>query len=88
VSEGLLVAAFCGGTRVLAAAGVINGVRVVGHPLYEQEYVDAGGIYVPDAVPPLVDGNIMTSRRGQYYAYEIYETMDAAIDSLRTAKVR
>ena len=34
VDEGLLVAAFCGGTRVLAAADVINGVQVVGHPLY------------------------------------------------------
>ncbi len=87
-AEGLLVAAFCGGTRVLAAADVIDGVQVVGHPLYEQEYLDAGAIYIADDVPPLVDGNIMTSRRGQYYAYEIYETMGAAIDSLRAAAVR
>ena len=65
MGEGLLVGALCGGTRVLAAADVINGVTVTGHPLYSQEYVDAGANYVEGPVPPVVDGNILTSRRNQ-----------------------
>jgi len=69
----LLVGAFCGGTRVLAAADVIQGVMVTGHPLYQQEYINAGGIPVGmgTATAPVLDGNILTCRRGQYYAYQV-----------------
>lgn len=87
VNEGLLVAAFCGGTRVLAAADVINGVTVTGHPNYEQEYLDAGAIVVgmDPAVPPVVDGNIITSRRGQYYAVQVCDVMQELLDERQAA---
>jgi putative intracellular protease/amidase len=84
----LLVAAFCGGTRVLAAADVIEGVRVTGAPEFMQEYIDSGAIWAGDAVPPVLDGNILTSRRGQYYCYDVVELMRTAIDSLRTLRGR
>lgn len=85
VSENLLVAAHCGGTRVLAAADVINGVRVTGHGLYEDEYIAAGGIYVGNPSPPVLDGNILTVVRGQYYSYQFCDAVAAAIDSMRAA---
>jgi transcriptional regulator GlxA family with amidase domain len=84
VSEGLLVGALCGGTRVLAAAGVINGVTVTGHPLYSQEYVDAGANYIEGPVPPVVDGNILTSRRNQTYSHRLCEVIRATLDGMKT----
>jgi putative intracellular protease/amidase len=83
--EGLLVVAFCGGTRVLAAADVIDGVSVTGNPDYQAEYVAAGGIWAGADVPPVLDGNILTTRRGQYYSYQICEIMRTALDSIRAA---
>lgn len=86
--ETLLVAAFCGGTRVLAAAGVINGVTVTGNPDFLQEYLAAGATWAGDPVPPVLDGNILTSRRGQYYSHQVCEAMRTAVDSLRALRGR
>jgi len=88
VEESLLVVAFCGGTRVLAAAQVIDGVRVTGNPDFLQEYLDAGAIWAGDTVPPVLDGNILTTRRGQYYSHQICEVMRTAVDSLRVLRGR
>ncbi len=77
VAEGMLVLATCGGVRVLAAADVIEGRTVTGYADYAQEYIDAGAIYAGDGVPPIVDGNIMTSAHGRYYCQQITETMRA-----------
>ena len=88
VADSLLVAAFCGGTRVLAAAGVVSGVEVTGAPEFLQEYLDAGAIWAGDSVPPVLDGNILTSRRNQYYSYQVCELMRTAVDSLRTLRGR
>jgi putative intracellular protease/amidase len=88
VQDSLLVAAICGGTRVLAAADVIEGKRVTGYVAYSQEYVNAGGIWLGADVPPVLDGNILTSAKGHYYSHQICEAMRAAIDSLRTARGR
>lgn len=85
-ADSLLVAAFCGGTRVLAAADVIDSVLVTGAPEFLQEYLDAGAIWAGDAVPPVLDGNILTSTRGQYYCYDVVELMRTAIDSLRAVR--
>ena len=81
----LVVAAFCGGTRVLAAADVIQGRRVTGHPTYQAEYIAAGAEFV-ETTPPLLDGNILTSRRGQYYCHQVCDVMAAAVDSIRAAR--
>ncbi len=84
--SGLLVCAFCGGTRVLAAAGLLQGVRVTGHPNYLQEYLDAGAIWMGQPVPPVLDGNILTSTRGQYYCHQVVDLMASAVDSIRTTR--
>ncbi|HOX30995.1 MAG TPA: DJ-1/PfpI family protein, partial [Spirochaetales bacterium] len=44
-SGGLAIAAFCRGARVLAAAGVLEGRRMTGHPDYAEEYRAAGALY-------------------------------------------
>jgi putative intracellular protease/amidase len=75
VSEGLLVVATCGGVRMLAAADVINGLTVTGYDMYSQEYIDAGATYAGDTVPPILEGNILTSAHGRYYCHQITETM-------------
>jgi putative intracellular protease/amidase len=86
VQESVLVVAVCGGVRVLAAADVIDGVRVTGHSLYVGEYTAAGAIWQGSSVPPVLDGNILTSTQSHYFGHEIFWTMRAAIDSLRALK--
>ena len=88
VQDSLLVVAICGGTRVLAAADVIDGRRVTGYLNYSPEYISAGGIWQGATVPPVLDGNILTSAKGHYYSHQICEAMRAAIDSLRTIRGR
>jgi putative intracellular protease/amidase len=86
VADTLLVVSCCGGSRVLAAADVIDSVEITGAPAFLQEYLDAGAIWAGDAVPPVLDGNILTSRRNQYYSVNLVETMRTAIDSLRAVR--
>jgi putative intracellular protease/amidase len=85
-SAGLLLVGFCGGTRVLAAAGVVEGHRVTGANAFVQEYLDAGAIWAGEPVPPVLDGNILTSTRNQTNAWRACEIMRTAIDSLRAAR--
>ncbi|MGD9140696.1 MAG: DJ-1/PfpI family protein [bacterium] len=72
-SESLLVVALCGGPRVLAAAGVINGVTVTGKEEYLQEYLDAGAIWAGESDTPLMDGNFITSLRNQLNSRRLCE---------------
>jgi putative intracellular protease/amidase len=70
VAAGLPVFAICSGSRVLAAADVVQGKRMVGSPRFTEEYRDAGAVYVGNENndhPPVIDGNIITGTRGQYY---------------------
>jgi hypothetical protein len=69
---GLPVFSTCAGVRVLAAADVLRGKFIVGSPRFHDEYVAAGANYVGrprNDNPPTIDGNIITSARGQYYNY-------------------
>lgn len=64
------VFAICSGSRVLAAADVLRGKRMVGSPRFVEEYQKAGAVYVGNERndhPPVIDGNIITGTRGQYY---------------------
>ncbi len=68
---GLVVSAWCRAVRVLAAADVIDGRNVSGHADYAAEYTAAGANYIPGDVPPIIDGNIVTTVRSQYYRDEM-----------------
>jgi hypothetical protein len=83
VAESLLVVSQCGGTRVLAAAGVINGVTVTGKAEYLQEYLDAGAVWAGETDTPTVDGNIMTSLRNQINSRRLCEIMRTYIAEKR-----
>lgn len=85
-SIGLLLTAFCGGTRLLAAADVVEGHRVTGDGGFLQEYLDAGAIWAGNPAPPILDGNILTSVRNQTNAWRVCELMRSAIDSLRATR--
>ncbi len=65
--NGIAIGAYCTAARVLAAADVINGVNVTGHQDYAHEYANAGGVYLGANIAPVVDGNIMTCSKGDYY---------------------
>jgi len=64
---GLVLAAICHGPRVLAAAGVVKGRMVTGHPEVEEELQRAGGS-VPKRVF-VVDENLVTGN------WPYFETM-------------
>lgn len=92
--KGLAIAAFCRGARVLAAAGVVSGRRMTGHPDYAEEYRAAGATYVgfddlkgkTDAPPPVVDGNLVTALRSNYYRGQTCEAIRIATEDARAAR--
>ncbi|MHA1556183.1 MAG: DJ-1/PfpI family protein [Candidatus Heimdallarchaeota archaeon] len=78
INKGLIVAAWCRGVRVLAAADVINGKNVTGYWDFEHEYEDAGANYF-DYVPPIIDGQIVTCVSSTEYRMEMCIAMATAV---------
>lgn len=59
--SGKLVAAICHGGWILASAGALkNGRRATGYLPIHDDVVNAGGVWVDEAV--VIDGNVITSR--------------------------
>ncbi len=77
--SGLVVAAWCRTVRVLAAAGLIDGLDVVGHADYADAYAEAGATFLGNDHPPVIQGNIVTSVRGRFYRREMCEAMRDAL---------
>ena len=87
-TNGLVIWATCAGVRVLAAADIINGVEVTGRIQYKSEYEAAGAIYLGENIPPVIDQNIITSMRGQYWNKENIEAMSTALEQqISTVKI-
>lgn len=86
--KGLVIAGFCRGVRLLAAAGVVRGRKITGHPDYAGEYGAAGARYVgfedlegkSDAPPPVVDGRIVTAVRSKFYREEACAAIREAVE--------
>ncbi|MBN1969790.1 MAG: DJ-1/PfpI family protein [Candidatus Delongbacteria bacterium] len=87
---GLVVSATCAGMRVLAAADVINGKHVTGKAgngnIFLNEVLAAGGIYDGQNILPVVDGNIVTSTRGQFYNEQIFNALVNALENSRNLR--
>jgi putative intracellular protease/amidase len=84
VQEGLAVFTICSGSRVLAAADVLRGKKMVGSPRFVGEYEAAGAIYLGNEQndsPPVIDGNIVTGARGQYYNIANCQAIATVIES-------
>ena len=79
VSEGLIVTAWCRAVRVLADADVIDGKNVTGNAEYQSEYEAAGATFF-ELVPPITDGNIITSVRSTFYREATCNAIAAAVD--------
>lgn len=62
--EGLVVGAWCNGVYVLAEAGVLDGVQVTGNARDRTVAEDAGAVWVDDSLPPIWDGGVLTTSRG------------------------
>ena len=75
----VILAAWCKSVRVLAKAGLIDGLEVVGNADYKDEYEAAGATYLGNDHPPVTQGNIITSVRGRYYRTAMCEAMRAAV---------
>jgi putative intracellular protease/amidase len=86
---GLVVSAWCRGVRVLAAADVIRGKRIVCHADDREAVEAADGIFVGHDHPPEIDGPIVTGARSYYYRVQnadaIRDAMNARLASM-TAK--
>ena len=78
---GLIINASCGGVRVMAAADIINGINVTGTPYYQAEFTNAGANYLGPNIPPVIDGNIVTTMRGQYYFNQNMEAVKTALEN-------
>ncbi len=84
VQEGLPVFAICSGARVLAAADVLRGKKMVGSPRFLEEYEEAGAIYLGNERndhAPVIDGNIITGTRGQYYNLANCQAVAAVVEN-------
>jgi len=82
-AAGIPVMTSCAGTLVLAAADVINGIDVQGTPgpdsLFVTQYLAAGANYLGSQLPPVTDGIIITTSRGQYFMKQNCDAMLTAI---------
>jgi putative intracellular protease/amidase len=82
---GLVVSAWCRGVRVLAAADVLQGKRVVCHADDRELIEAAGGFFVGHDHPPVIDGTVVTGARSYYYRTK---NADAIRDAVNARLVR
>lgn len=79
-NAGLIIYAACAGVRILAAAEILDGVNITGNDNYEDEYLAAGANFLGTNIPPVIDGNIVTGMRGQYYFNQNMEAIKTALE--------
>jgi len=78
--QGKILWAACSGVRVLAAANLVNGVTIQGpdEAQYAAEFQAAGANFIGKNKPPVIDGNIVTVTRGQFYMMQnVYAILTA-----------
>jgi len=83
LSDNLIVAAWCRAVRILADADVISGKNVTGHADYQAEYEAAGATFNLLS-PPIIDGNIVTSVRSNFYQTEMCLAIATALGVYET----
>jgi putative intracellular protease/amidase len=82
----LVVAAWCKSVRVLAAAGLLDGLDVVGHAEFKKEYEAAGATWLGNDHPPITQGNIITSVRSRFYRTAMCEAMRKAVTKKKSGQ--
>ncbi len=82
VEEGLVVQATCAGTRVLAAADVVDGKTVTGRSSVKGECEAAGATFIGQLPPPVIDENLVTTVRGLYYHVQNNQALATALENI------
>ena len=80
IAKGTIVTAWCRAVRILARADVIEGRDVTGYDSYQTEYEDAGATFFY-RVPPIADGNVITSVRSLYYQMATCELIRTTVEN-------
>ena len=75
------VVAWCKGVQVLAAADVIRGLEITGHPDYIEEYLAAGAKYKGNVNQPIEDQGIITCNNENEYRQEMCELIRQAVET-------
>ncbi len=87
-SSSIPVWATCAGPLVLAAADVLSGVTIQGRTGPDSSFVEiyeaAGANFVGWGLLPVIDQNIITTSRGQYYQRENCQAVISAAASTET----
>ncbi len=90
--QGKIIWATCAGGIVLAAADIINGKRIQGQPGNSNEFItiyeEAGAIYAGFGLAPVIDGNIVTTTRGQFLWETNNEAIITAWNRMHTGRTR
>jgi len=92
-NNGMVIAAWCRGVRLLTAADIIRGKNVIGHFDYFEDYKAAGANYIEysfkwengnkifeNVTPPIRDRNIITTVRSLYYRNEMCQLIKEAVE--------
>ena len=90
-----VIAAWCRGVKVLAAADIVDGKTIIGHIQYAKDYEKAGADYIKyeiadprnrifkNITPPVSDSNIITTVRSLYYRDQMCQLIKNAVDKNR-----
>ncbi len=78
--QDLIIWATCAGVRVLAAADILSGVKIQGKSAYLSEYQAADALWQGEQLPPVIDNNIVTTSRGQYWNYQNIQAIATALE--------
>ena len=92
-NNGMIIAAWCRGVRLLAAADIIQGRNIIGHFDYFEDYKASDANYVEysfkwengnkifeNVTPPIRDRNIITTIRSLYYRNEMCQLIKEAVE--------
>lgn len=74
-----VVAAWCNAVRILARADALQGRNITGADDYKEEYLAAGATFNTQ-VPPVRDGNLITSVRSRFYRTEMCELIRNTVE--------
>lgn len=83
----LVLAAWCKSVRVLAAAGLLDGLDIVAHADFKDECEAMGATWLGNDHPPVTRGNIITSVRGRFYRTAMCEAMRGAVMAKRSERL-
>ncbi|MCF7919194.1 MAG: DJ-1/PfpI family protein [Candidatus Cloacimonetes bacterium] len=73
----------CAGVRLLGVAGIAQGVSMQCPAGYQNELTAAGANIVGEKIPPVIDGNIITTMRGQFYTQQNVYAILTALKNLQ-----